>query len=273
MKIEEKYQELKNLIRSFGSLAVCFSGGVDSTFLLRAASDELGENVVALTAVSALIPESEVSESVSFCESNGIRQLIYYFDALKVEGVRNNPENRCYICKKNLIGNLKSMAEKEGFSVLAEGSNTDDDGDYRPGMQAVKELGVVSPLKECCLNKTEISLLSCQLGLPTWNKPSFACLASRFPYGDEITEEKLKAVELSEKFLKNLGFLQFRVRIHGHAARMEVLPEQFELVLNNKDLIYEKFKEFGFSYAALDLKGFRSGSMNETVKGVFHGTE
>lgn len=265
---EEKHEVLKEYLSGLGSLAVAFSGGVDSTFLLKTAHEVLGDRVIAITAKSCSFPGRELEEAVSFCEKEKIRQIIMESHELDLEGFRRNAPDRCYICKKALFGKMIDLAEKNGMDFLAEGSNMDDNGDYRPGLTAVAELQVKSPLRVCALYKEEIRAMSQKMDLPTWRKPSFACLASRFPYGEEITEEKLGMVEQAEGMLMEYGFEQFRVRIHGNLARIEIRPQEFEKLLQPevRTRIYSAFRKFGFSYISMDLLGYRTGSMNENLK-------
>lgn len=263
----EKMEHLKSIFQEMGRVAIAFSGGVDSTFLLKTAHDLLGENAIALTVRSRVFPERELQEAKDFCRQEGIRQIVLSFDELKVEGFRDNPPNRCYLCKTALFQAMKEKAQEEGIQIIAEGSNMDDLGDYRPGLKAVAELGIRSPLREAELTKSEIRILSKQLNLPTWEKPSFACLASRFVYGEQITKEKLGMVEQAEQLLLDLGFRQMRVRIHGNLARIEVLPEDISRFMEPKlrETIQRKFREYGFAYVSLDLIGYRTGSMNEIL--------
>ena len=262
-----KYEKIKEYIASFKSVAIAFSSGVDSTFLLYAAKEALGDNVIAVTATSCSFPERELNEAKAYCEQNGIKHYIIKSEELNIEGFAKNPKNRCYLCKRELFEKIGGVAKENGIEVVAEGSNLDDDGDYRPGLQAVRELGVKSPLREIGFTKAEIRELSKEFGLPTWEKQSFACLASRFPYGDIITEDKLKRVDKAEQLLIDMGFGQLRVRIHGDVARIELYPAEFERFMDEKIRVevYKKFKEFGFSYVALDVLGYRTGSMNETL--------
>ena len=279
----EKLKRLKAWIREKGKIAIAFSGGVDSALLLKAACDALqgeessgdtdnadaAENkVLAITADSRVFPGRERSESIEFCQSLGCRQILFRFDEMAVPGFADNPPDRCYICKTALFTRMKAIAAENGMEVLAEGSNMDDLGDYRPGLRAIEELHIASPLREAGLTKAEIRFLSRELGLPTWQKPSFACLASRFVYGETITEDKLAMVEQGEQLLFSLGFHQFRVRIHGTLARIELLPEEMDRLLTPKlrAEIAEKFRSFGFSYVTLDLQGYRTGSMNEELQ-------
>lgn len=261
--MKEKFERLKDDISNLKRAAVAFSGGVDSTFLLKVAHDVLGERCVAVTAKSILFPEREHDEAREFCEKEGIAQYIIEQDALSVEGFAENPLNRCYICKSALFKKMRALADGLGTEHILEGSNLDDEGDYRPGLIAVKEQGIKSPLREAGLYKDEIRALSKELGLPTWDKPSFACLASRFVYGETIDEKKLEMVGRAEQRLLDLGLRQLRVRIHGDMARIEALPEDFGRIIQNAEDINSFLKNLGFSYVSLDLGGYRTGSMNK----------
>ncbi len=246
-------------------MAVAFSGGVDSTFLLKIAHEVLREKAVAVTISSEFVPARETQEAIDFCKSEGIRQIFITEKILNIEGIAENPKNRCYICKRALFTKIKNIAAENNLAHVVEGSNMDDSNDYRPGFQAISELDIKSPLSHAQLYKNEIRALSKDLNLPTFDKPSFACLASRFPYGENISTEKLQMVDKAELFLINHGFKQMRVRIHGAIARIEVLPTDFEKIINLREKIVDAMKSYGFNYVALDLQGYRTGSMNETL--------
>ena len=265
--LNTKYENLKLFLAQKAPLAVAFSAGVDSTFLLKAAHDVLGDGVIAVTARPFSFPDREFAEAEAFCKAEGIRQLTVKVNEFEIEGYRQNPANRCYLCKKTLFGRMMEFAKEAGARYIAEGSNMDDMGDYRPGLKAIEELQVLSPLREAGLYKQEIRELSRELGLPTWEKPSYACLATRIAYGEEITAEKLEMVDKAEQLLMDLGFRQMRVRVHADMARIEVLPEDLPRLMEEETRlrIYNAFREYGFSYVSADLKGYRTGSMNEAL--------
>jgi uncharacterized protein len=268
LNIDEKYAALKECLAGLGSVAVAFSGGVDSTFLLKTAHDLLGERAVAVTARSCSFPKRELDEAAAFCAVEGIEHVICDSEELDIKGFANNPKNRCYLCKNELFGKIWQVARARGIAAVADGSNTDDDGDYRPGLIAASEHGVVSPLRRCGLTKSDIRALSRELGLSTWNKQSFACLSSRFPYGESITREKLGMVDRAEQALLDLGLRQVRVRHHGGVARIETDESGMEILFDRgtRESVYESFRGYGFKYVSLDLLGYRTGSMNETFE-------
>ena len=263
----KKLENLKVYLKSLESVAVAFSGGVDSTFLLKVASDVLGEKAVAVTALSASYPKREFDEACSFAKKNRIVHIAFESEELDIEGFSSNPVNRCYLCKKELFLKMKGIAEENGLKNIVEGSNYDDNNDYRPGHIAIAELGILSPLRFVQLTKHEIRELSKEMGLLTWNKPSFACLSSRFPYGESITVEKLSMVEQAEQAVIDLGFSQVRVRHHNNLARIEINEDEFEKILKKdmRNQIFETLKKIGFTYVSIDIKGYRTGSMNETL--------
>ncbi|MCR4892989.1 MAG: ATP-dependent sacrificial sulfur transferase LarE [Lachnospiraceae bacterium] len=262
-----KYERLKAILQATGGIAVAFSGGVDSTLLLYAAWQALGDRALAVTVSSGTFPRREIAEAEDFCHLHGIRQRICPFEELSVPGFEENPKERCYICKKDLFGRIRRIAAENGLNFVAEGSNMDDNRDYRPGMRAIAELGIRSPLREVELSKREIRYLSREHALPSWDKPSYACLATRIPYGERITKEKLLQIERSEQLLIDKGFRQVRVRLHGNIARIEIPPEDFGKLVSDsvRTSIVTELKEIGFDYVTLDLMGYRTGSMNINV--------
>lgn len=265
--LEQKYKQLINRIASAEKVAIAFSGGVDSVFLLYAAKEALGNQVLALTVSLRAMPGRELQEAKDFCRQNGIRHRIERVDEFSIPGFAENPPDRCYLCKKILFQKMLEAAGAEGFPVLMEGSNLDDQGDYRPGLRALRELQIQSPLKDGSFTKAEIREMSRRLLLSTWSKPSMACLASRFVYGEQITPEKMTMVEKAEEYLTELGFVQRRVRMHGGLARIELLPEDIPSIMEAGKYrqIQERLAGLGFSYVTLDLKGFESGSMNRSL--------
>ena len=261
--------KLRQIVRELQSALVAFSGGVDSTLLARLAHEELGDRCLAVTVTSELYPEFQVEQACQIARQVGIRHELVETDELAVPGFSHNPPDRCYHCKKELFGHLADMAGRLGLKHVADGCNADDVHDHRPGMRAAVELGVRSPLKEAGLTKAMVRALSKQLGLPTWDRPSFACLASRFPYGQEITRQRLDQVRQAEEFLRQSGFRQYRVRHHDTVARIEVEPADLPRLMdeNLREKVVKRLKELGFHYVTVDLEGFRSGSMNEPLKG------
>ena len=262
----EKKKKLKEYFLEKKRVAIAFSAGVDSTFLLAFCRSVLKENVLALTVRSCVFPQSETESAIAFCAERGIEQIVVDMDNLAIEGFSDNPKDRCYLCKRAVFITLKDIAKEKGFLYLCEGTNFDDVGDYRPGMRAVEELGIESPLKIVGLTKSEIREISKEMGLKTYDKPSAACLASRFSCGEKITKEKLAAVGEAERFLKEKGFSQVRVRVHGDLARVEILPEEFSKFSEETRLsVAEKLYSLGFIYASLDLSGYKTGNMNKTI--------
>ncbi len=267
MEVEEKLSKLKVIVSKLESVVVAFSGGVDSTLVAKVCYDTLKDNSMAVTARSETYPDFEFKESQELAREIGIKHMVVDTSELAIEGFANNPPERCYFCKTELFGKLKEIAKEHGFLNVADGANSDDTQEFRPGLKASKELNVRSPLKEAGLAKEDIRKVSKLLNLPNWNKPAYACLSSRFPYGQSITEEKISMVSKAEKYLRDLGLIQFRVRHHETIARIEVLPEDIHTLTNSpaKEDLTARFKEIGFTYVTLDLTGYRSGSMNEVL--------
>ncbi len=263
-----KYDRLVELLREMDSVVVAFSGGVDSTLLARAAKDALGERAVLVTADSETYPASELDEARRLGALLDMRHLVVRTEELQNPEYARNPVNRCFFCKEELFARLAPIAEREGCRALVYGANMDDLGDHRPGMQAARERGVRAPLIEAELWKEEIRTLSRELGLPTWDKPSFACLSSRFQYGDRITAEKLRQVDAAEAFVRSLGFRQFRVRHHDRLARIEVSHDEIARLWEDgrREAIVKRLRELGYVYVAVDLAGFQTGSANLLLK-------
>ena len=265
MTIQSKQEKLAKILRELGSVAVAFSSGVDSTFLLKTAHDILGNGTLAVTIRADLFPSRELDEAARFVKEKGIEHVFVDVDAFGIAGFSQNPANRCYLCKTALFSCIRRIAEERGIPHVAEGSQADDSGDDRPGLQAIAELGILSPLREAGFTKQDIRQLSREWGLPTWDKQSLACLASRIPYGEEITKERLAMIDLAEQHLLDADFRQVRVRFHGNLARIETDEEGFRQLAdkNLRERIHCRFKEIGFTYISVDLLGYRSGSMNE----------
>jgi uncharacterized protein len=265
--IEEKKEHLKSIIREMKGCVIGFSGGVDSTFLFAVAREILGDRVIAVTVASEIHPEWELRDAIETAEKIGGRHRILPTKALGIPGLAENPENRCYICKKVMASELRKIAEEEGLSYVLDGGNLDDRLDYRPGRQAAIEAGIRSPLEEAGLTKADIRRLSREMGLSTWDKPSNACLISRFPYRVRLTPEKLRKVAIAEGLLREMGLRTVRVRFHEDVARLELGEDEFGHVAHElRHAVVEKLKEAGFAYVTLDLQGYRTGAMNEVLK-------
>jgi uncharacterized protein len=269
MTLQDKYERLKKIIEEMGSIVIGFSGGVDSTLLLKVAHDILKDKVIAVIGKSETYPEEEFNEAIKFAEFIGARYKIVTTEETDNLKFAENPPDRCYYCKTELFSKLKEIAEAEGIRWIADGTNADDVKDFRPGLRAVKENNIRSPLLEAGLTKNEIRELSRLLGLTTWDKPSFACLSSRFPYGMPIDREKLKKIDKAESFLRKLGLKVFRVRlIDENTVRIETGKEEFKKFFEDdfRVKVVNELKNLGFIYITLDLEGYRTGSMNEVLK-------
>lgn len=262
-----KREKLLKYIRGLDSLLVAFSGGVDSTFLLALAQQALGSSVIAVTADSVIYPSGELVEARKFTEQEGITHIILPFDAIQMKEFKENSPDRCYFCKKSLFDKLLKLAKKKDLKYVAHAANIDDMNDFRPGQKAADEMGIIAPLVQAEMSKEEIRFLSQDMGLSTWDKPSMACLASRLPYGESITEDVLKMIDEAEIFLSKQGFRQYRVRLHKDVARIEVEQSEIKRIMKEqmRTLIVNKLRDIGFHYIAVDLEGFVSGSMNRAL--------
>lgn len=268
MVMNSKWDRLKSLLEEMQSAVLAYSGGVDSSLLLRAASEVLGPRLIAVTAVSETYPPLELISAQEFARSLGVRHLIVHTEELGLEEFARNSPERCYFCKRELFGKLRQIAAGEGIKFILDGSNMDDLKDRRPGRRAAQEFSVRSPLMEAGLSKEEVRGLARALGLGVWDKPSLACLSSRIPFGTRITGKLLQTIQAAEDYLHVLGFRQVRVRHHGDTVRIEIDPEEFKRLLS-EDIsrrITREFKQLGFTYVCLDLEGYRTGSMNEGIK-------
>jgi len=264
--LQDKADKLRMILADMGGCVIGFSGGVDSTLLFAVAVEVLGLNALAVTATSQTFPERELKEARELAEQIGGRHLVIVSEELDIPEFRDNPRNRCYYCKKELFGKLKVIAEAEGLTHVLDGTNIDDTWDHRPGRLAAEELQVSSPLEQAGFTKQDIRDLSRKMGLPTWDKPAFACLSSRFPYGTAITRERVSQVGMAEESLHTLGFRTLRVRYHGSVARLELGEQEFESATGVlRDEVVRLLKKAGFTYVSLDLQGYRTGAMNESV--------
>jgi len=265
--MDAKFEQLVSILRDTSGVLVAFSAGVDSTFLLKVAHMVLGERAIALTASSPTAPPGELEAAMNFAKDLGCRHIVLDSHELTNPSFAQNPSNRCFFCKDELYRICRKQAEQSGVATIVDGTNLDDLKDHRPGLQAAKQWGIRHPLVEAEMTKQDIRRYSQELHLPTWDKPSSPCLSSRFPYGTEITLERLKEVAACESFMKELRFREFRVRYHGDLARIEIAPSEFDRFFekDTRDAVVQKFKAAGFNYVSLDLQGYRSGSLNEAL--------
>lgn len=265
MNIDQKYELLKDKLRKMERVVIAYSGGVDSNFLLKVASDVLGKNVVAVTIYAMMHSKRELNEAIEYTKQFDVEHKVIEVENFNEKGFIENGIKRCYYCKSAVFKMIKDFADNKNIDYILDGTNMDDLGDFRPGLKALEELNIVSPLKESYLTKQEIRILSKRLNLDTYNKPSFACLASRIPYGDKITKEKLKLVEESENYISDLGFKQYRVRLHGDLARIEVGKDEINKFFDDEIMknVDNKLKEIGFKYVTLDLNGYQMGNLNK----------
>ncbi|MFN4033056.1 MAG: ATP-dependent sacrificial sulfur transferase LarE [Fimbriimonadales bacterium] len=268
--LQHKYERLQAILREMGAVVIGLSGGVDSTLLTKVAYDVLGERCLAVIGQSEAFPEGEIEEALTLARQIGVRVRIAPTHELNNPLFQVNRPDRCYHCKTELFSVLRQVADEAGIPYIADGSHADDTADYRPGMRAAQEHGVRSPLLEAGFTKSDIRALAEHLGLPVWDKPSFACLSSRFPYGTVISRELLQKVDRAERFLRELGFRQVRVRHHDTILRIEVEPTDFERVLQHAPTIVAHMKSLGYLYVALDLEGYRTGKMNDSLGRVSH---
>ena len=263
--IQKKLDHLREILTATRGCAIAFSGGVDSTLLLVVAHEVLGERALAVIADSSTYPRREHALALDFVRDHNIPYVVVNSEELDIEGFSENPLDRCYWCKTELFEEILKVARERGFSTVADGTNHSDTGDYRPGLRALKELSIRSPLLEAGLEKEDVRALSKEMGLPTWDRPAMACLSSRFPYGAAITEPALSQVERAEEHLMDMGYRQVRVRHHGEMARIEVSPAEVSRLVADAESIVGALKDIGFSYVTMDLQGYRMGSMNETL--------
>ncbi|MGL5312123.1 MAG: ATP-dependent sacrificial sulfur transferase LarE [Peptostreptococcaceae bacterium] len=268
MELSQKLEKLKDRLRELKSVAVAYSGGVDSNFLLKVAKDTLGDKVIAVTMHAFMHSQVEIEEAKEYAKSFGVKHIVVNIDKFEVEEFLENSPKRCYYCKNAVFTKVKEIAKENSIEYVLDGTNLSDLGDYRPGLVALEELNIISPLKDSGLTKDDIRILSKEMGLSTHNKPAFACLATRIPYGTRITDEMLRMIEKGEQYLIELGFSQFRVRHHGDIARIEVEKDEIHKFFSNDILekTNNKFKEIGFKYTTLDMNGYSMGSMNKAIE-------